>query len=352
VMSDSFDRLLARTERADTAGDGPCPDADVLAAYLDATLPVAERVSVEAHAADCARCALVLATVVRLEDVSSDPPHARARPWRPRMAWMVPAAVAVLVVAIYVAAPRPVLRPAPSLPGAVPAASNAPAESRGPLPAAQAPTPVVPQSRKEATEDGLRMREQLPLRRSPSLAAKAVPAPAPGLPVNPLDDLEPRHRTTMDDRATAVAERPSSPAAMKSDAQRESAGPAQGNTIGAAAAPSIIIRSPDPHVVWRITGAGIERSADGGRSWAREHGPVSGRLVGASPSATVCWLATSEGQVLRRDVDGTWSDVSPAPPLAIVRLESNGPLDATVAGPDGSRDTTVDGGRTWKRESH
>src|SRR5215212_2728063 len=181
-MSDSFDRLLARTEGRNTVGEGPCPDADVLAAYLDATLSVAERVSIEAHAADCARCALVLATVVRLEDESGDPRHAVAPRWWPRIAWIVPAAAAVLVAAIYAATPPPALRGAPS-----PAGSNAPAASTEPVAAAQPP------ARKEGNEDGLRMRELLPLRRSPSLAARATPAPAPRLSGTGLNDLELRH---------------------------------------------------------------------------------------------------------------------------------------------------------------
>src|SRR5215212_6308315 len=154
-MSDSFDRLLARTEGRNTVGEGPCPDADVLAAYLDATLSVAERVSIEAHAADCARCALVLATVVRLEDESGDPRHAVAPRWWPRIAWIVPAAAAVLVAAIYVATPRLALRSAPS-----------PAASTEPVAAAQAPVPVPP-AQKEANDDGLRTRELLPSGRSP-----------------------------------------------------------------------------------------------------------------------------------------------------------------------------------------
>jgi len=225
--------------------------------------------------------------------------------------------------------------------------------STEPVAAAQAPVPVVPPARKEANEDGLRTQELLAPGRFSSLAAKAAPAPAPQLPVTGLTDLELRHnKAVMADRAVAVAERPSSPAAMERDAKRESLGAADTVTLGAAPAPSIIIQSPDPRVVWRITATGIERSADGAGSWAREHGPISGRVIGTSPSAAVCWLATSEGEVLRRGVDGTWADVSPVPPLAIDRLESNGPLEALVAGPDGTRVTTVDGGLTWTRESH
>src|SRR3954465_7960075 len=81
AMSDSFDSLLARTERRNTPGKDPCPDADLLAAYLDATGSPAERVSIETHAADCARCALVIATVVRLEDESGHPRRAPEWSW-------------------------------------------------------------------------------------------------------------------------------------------------------------------------------------------------------------------------------------------------------------------------------
>ena len=111
-MSDSFENLLARTERRDAAPAGVCPDAEVLAAYLDATLTPTERADVEAHTADCARCALQLATLVRLEDVSGTPQHAPVRRWWPRLAWMVPAATAVLVGAVYLALPSTFLRSA------------------------------------------------------------------------------------------------------------------------------------------------------------------------------------------------------------------------------------------------
>ena len=80
-MSDNFDRLLVRAERRDRHVRGTCPDAAVLAAYLDGTLASGDRATLEAHAADCSRCALQLATIVRLEDEAreSRPAPAPAR---------------------------------------------------------------------------------------------------------------------------------------------------------------------------------------------------------------------------------------------------------------------------------
>jgi Putative zinc-finger len=174
-MSDSFDNLLARTEHRDTAPAGPCPDAEVLAAYLDATLTPAERDRVEAHAADCGRCALQLGTVVRLEDVSGAPQHAPVRRWSPRLAWMVPAVTAVLVGAVYVALPSRGVAPAP--PPQQRPASDEPAE----LKEREASHPPALRDRLEERNYSV-----VPPTSTAAPSAKSIPSAAPA-PAPPTD---------------------------------------------------------------------------------------------------------------------------------------------------------------------
>ena len=186
-MSDSFENLLARTEhgtrrrpavsRCRRARGLPRRDAHA----------VPERAGVEAHAADCARCALQLATLVRLEDESGSPQHAPAPRWWPRLAWLVPAATAVLVVAIYVALPsRDVARGAGARPGRHTSDDR---PERKETEAAQAP----------AVRDRLAARRPpVPPMSMPAPVAKSVPSATPA-PAPPMPDArhfaEPGERT-------------------------------------------------------------------------------------------------------------------------------------------------------------
>jgi hypothetical protein len=344
-MSESFDSLLARTEHRNTAPPDQCPGSDVLAAYLDATLAPSERAAVEAHAADCSRCALQLGTMVRLEDESGYPQQAPRQGWWPRLAWIVPAATAVLVAAVYVARPTEVRPPpnpaalgnrvaaAPTDTAAPPAEferaappPTAPGADSAPVPARKAAPPslkTAPAVAETPSMDTLRAEQKVaePVLEQDQFADR-TPAPAAPAPAAPA--------------AAALARREA----------RTHASAAASSMLSTS--PGFLVRSPDRRVLWRITGTGIERSADGGSTWMAEHAPAAGHItVGAAPSGQVCWLATESGKVLRRNEAGTWRDVSPFPGAPIARIESTTVLEATVVHADGTTLTTVDGGRTW-----
>jgi hypothetical protein len=375
-MSDSFERLLARTERQRTGPANLCPEPGVLAAYLDATLSPAERTAVEAHAADCARCALQLATVVRLEDESGQPQHAPASRWRPALAWLVPAATAALVAAIYVALPAPAQRPA--LRDGTTTADDRNKDGRQ----AGASEQARPAHEEDAWANaGLEAAQG----RVPRTSSEPIDAGArqPNVDTRPEDVLtreaSPRERNAFAaDRAEprAKAEDARVPAAPPGAAGPESAESAESveavEAAGAAGAAGqlsqnqglarrprgepvpttapLIVRAPGARVHWRVTPSRIERSTDDGGTWATEQAPPFEQItMAAAPSPEVCWLASPSGQVLRRSEDGTWLDVSPSPRLPIDRLDSTAPLDATVLRPDGTRDSSVDGGLTWRR---
>jgi hypothetical protein len=359
-MSDSFEQLLARTEHAGGAPAGSCPDAEVLAAYLDATLTPPERAGVEAHAADCARCALQLATVVRLEDVSGNPQHAPAHRWWPRVAWMVPAAVAVVVASVYVVLPS----------GSVPQQPPAEVSARQDRAERKELEASHPQARRELLEES-QYAVVPPAGNAPGATsiASAARAPAPQLVAPPR--ASERAATQEPSAAGAAAgdaaltrgelqrKAEGQPAAPpEADLRLNASSPRRGAMVGQAEAvekradlqPRLMVRSPDARVQWRIVGDRIERSTDAGRTWDVEPAPaLEAVIMGAAPSVDVCWVAGGSGQVLRRTEDGHWADVSPAPRLAIVRLDVSTSLAAVAVGADGTTAKTADGGQTWMR---
>jgi hypothetical protein len=359
-MSDSFEQLLARTEHRDAAPTGSCPDPDVLAAYLDATLTPSERAGVEAHAADCARCALQIATVVRLEDVSGNPQHAPAHRWWPRLAWMVPPAMAVVVTAVYVSLPSGSVQPPPS-----------PDAARQARPERQELEASNPQALRELLEES--QYTGAPPAGTPAASAKGTPssarAPAPQTDA-PSGKSQPAATQEASAANAAARDAAVTPGELHRKTEGQPAAPPEaelrlgasssrpGAMVGEVGAaekradgqPRLVIRSPDARVQWRVVGDRIERSTDAGSTWGVEPAPVFEAItIGAAPSAEVCWVAGASGHVLRRSEDGQWADVSPAPRLSLVRLDVSTPLDAVAVGADGTTVKTADGGRTWMR---
>ncbi len=366
-MSDSFENLLARTERRDAAPAGICPDAEVLAAYLDATLTPTERADVDAHTADCARCALQLATLVRLEDVSGTPQHAPVRRWWPRLAWMVPAATAVLVGAVYLALPSTFLRSAPQQ-------RSAAVDERAELKELEASNPHAPKQFPEQ-----RQYRMVPPMSTPAPSAKSIPSAA-AAPAARTDAAPPGSEPAATEGASAANANardavlpqrelilPRSEFQRKAEQDQPAAAPAENELrvearsrarttsvaqLGAAKMAHVqlplVIRSPDDGVQWRVIEDRIQRSTDGGGTWIAERAPAAEAIaMGAAPGPGVCWMAGASGQVLRRDENGTWIDVSPAPRLSIIRLDVNAPFEAVVTAADGTALKTADGGRTW-----
>lgn len=84
---------------------GPCLDAEVLAAYLDHGLSLAERARVDVHLASCPHCVAMLAGVARtVADLSAHLPAAdvtaEATPWMTRRAWAGALGAAAAVIAV------------------------------------------------------------------------------------------------------------------------------------------------------------------------------------------------------------------------------------------------------------
>src|SRR5262245_44061733 len=97
----NFERALRSAARRGRTPD-VCPDAAILAAYVDRSLSTEEHAAVESHVADCSACLEHLSLVAALDAPEESPVSAptfdlgrMVRRW----GWLVPAATAVLVVA-------------------------------------------------------------------------------------------------------------------------------------------------------------------------------------------------------------------------------------------------------------
>src|SRR5512143_2304447 len=99
-MSDVSTRLLRAVLRGrmTTEATSGCVDADTLAAWSDGALRARERVVVESHASNCARCQALLAAMAR-----TTPPMPVHRWWRTStVGWLVPLAAGAAAIALLI----------------------------------------------------------------------------------------------------------------------------------------------------------------------------------------------------------------------------------------------------------
>ena len=120
------------------------------------------------------------------------------------------------------------------------------------------------------------------------------------------------------------------------------------------------MKAPSGVVLWRAGDGGrIERSTDGGKTWASEISPSQEDwLAGVAISDTVCWLAGRNG-AMARTMDGShWQPVAPPPQAARAdgklpdwtSITAGDAQSATIAASDGRKFATADGGRTWRQQ--
>ncbi len=368
-MTDShFDRALRAAARRGRADAGPCPDAALLAAYVDRGLSGDERTDVEAHVADCTLCQEQLALLAAV-DVADDPPAAPGPSWAPsallrKWGWLVPIATAILLVAIWVRLPRQ--EPATALTNAAPTQAvtaqatpqdiepkdtprrdagrdEAPGAAGGRVEAFSArKAPAPPRSdaerqgageRRKLNDDAAnRMADHAATTPTDTLARKAEPSPPPrAMPQAPAAR-----------EATAPAAQAATP---PESAQRES-GRAVGGLMAKSAAPMLLVHAPGGVLV-SVAGARIERSIDGGTSWTTERQDLSdGLTVGTCPSADVCWLA-GDAAVWVRDAAGEWRRHALPPGSQVTSVVARDARRATIVRSDGSALSTIDAGASW-----
>jgi hypothetical protein len=348
-MTELPDRLLrdALRDAASTTPSAACVDAVTLAAWAEGTLRGAERATIEAHAAGCARCLALLAAMTRTE-----PPI--APPWwrRSPIAWLLPLAAVtagvVLAVRLAVleqrsAASRPTPAPAAAAPPqrSVPQAPPAPAQTPVTSVASKAPTPARRQKHEPAAAEAGRTAgaaTEVAANDTATPKPTAAPAPAPEAPAHTPPSAQLAASSAVGDQMGGRGGGGARALAAKS-------------TMKAAALAQIVIASPDRDSQWRIAGGAVEHTADGGATWqAQPIGVATPMRAGAAPDARVCWLAGVAGVVLRTTDGNIWTRVPFPEAVDLVAIEATDASHAAVTTVDGRRFATSDGGAIWIRQ--
>jgi hypothetical protein len=375
-----------------------CVDAEVLAAWVDGALSGQALADAEKHAAGCARCQALLASIAKAT------PAVEPRPWWRAVSakWLVPVAAAATALLVWVSVgsrPEPVTEP----PSTSVAATLAERPALAPTGEA-APTAQNAQSLADRADRATELRKNAVLgqatRRAGAGGGRNTVAPPKSIdavgktadaisarpragsgggiagapsPVQPPASSAPAATPapasppTRQEASTAVGGQPlpqPQAAAAKSVAESVKIIPeldakplagAGGGIVALQNAPEI--RSPQPDYRWRIVPPSrIQRSVDGGATWSVvDPVPVQGRAgvpalvltTGSSPSRDVCWIVGRAGVVLVTTDGATWQRraVPGSPDLTAVRAADD--RAATVTTADGRQYATVDGGATW-----
>jgi hypothetical protein len=318
-----------------------CLDAETLAAWTAGGLTGSALEAAQLHVADCARCQSMAGTLARISStVPQTEPVLPSRRW---LAWFIPLTAAATAVALWFAVP--------SKPG-----GPATVASRAPVSQAPASDPfafrgVPPPAEREAPESA-----------AAGQAPQAAEARREGARSNTLDQHdvagsvakeEADGRDLAKDKGEGLqppeAPAPAAAAAPQAAPFNQRADSARSALRAAAvAAPEIV--SPDPAVRWRILGAAVQHSSNGGSTWETVPVGVTVELTsGAAPAATVCWLVGRNGVVLLTTDGQTWRRLSfpEITDLAAVRAVDAGGHVASVSTTDGRTFVTTDAGDTW-----
>ena len=356
---------LLRSRHADEHGTA-CLDAESLAAWIDGGLSADARTRVEHHAADCARCQALLASMARTAPALEDRPW-----WRSAMAkWVVPIAAVATAVVVWVAVERD-SDPLPPSQTTVtetaktanePSAAAAARREAAPSPAGQENSLSAATAAGGRDVDGLKPQRQGGARGAargqsattaplePVAAPAASPAPLPPPPAATSVESSPQSSAQSKTAPQALTE---TVTVTDATASRLAArGVAGGIGLG-----PYEIASPNPNYRWRIVPPGsIQRTTDGGQTWAvvdpvpatAGAAPAPAILTGgASPAPEVCWIVGRSGIVLLSTDGATWHARPIPESLDLTSVRATDATHAVVTTATGRQFSTADGGMTW-----
>ena len=366
----SVERLLRQSfqlPRSESVTES-CLDAEALAAWIDGGLSGAAFEVAQAHVADCARCQGLVAALARIN--TGVPPAQTEHSARGWLVWLVPLSAAAAAVALWVAVPRNDLGRGADLARSIEVqrqAMNAP-QADG--------TKSVEKSREQRAESkeqrtestGQRVEGTLSM---PPASGNAVgtmaPSDAPKKEAAGNAELRAKTEVLRSDVGQSEADNLS-----KQQVQSNAIPPAAAPALAAparAAAPSppsekvldstrsadrraevsgVEILSPDPMVRWRIAGADVQRSTDGGARWASVPTGIAAELTaGAAPSQFVCWLVGRGGVVLLSTDGRSWRRVAFPETTDLSGVRAGDARTASVSTANGRTFRTTDAGLTW-----
>jgi hypothetical protein len=335
-----------------------CLDAETLAAWTAGGLTGSALEAAQLHAADCARCQSMAGMLARLSSaVPQTEPVRSSRRW---LAWFIPLTAAATAVALWFAVPGN-----PGAPATV--ASRAPISD---APASNSFAPrVSPPSAGRETEQAPPAARRPPASAAPAQSPQSAEVRRKAAPSETLNQQAAAGSVAKEsaaDRdvtegkvdafrqpaapaAAAAAAPAATPEAAPADQRADSARPAR-RAANVLAVPEIV--SPDPSVRWRIRGAAVEHSSNGGLTWETVRVGVAELTSGTAPTTTVCWLVGRNGVVLLTTDGQTWRRV-PFPEitdLSAVRTVDADGRAASVSTSDGRTFVTTDAGVTWSAQ--
>ena len=378
----SIDRLLRRVEPgADLPATDACVDAETLAAWMDGSLSGEALHRAEHHAAGCARCQAMLASMARTA------PDTAARPWwrLHKVKWIVPIAAAATAVVLWVSVDRQekaAVSPATTVQTSRASEPIAPPTA---LADAQKPLAASSQSPRVAGEKDARARSkaEAPADLRAERKSLSKPAAAAAVAREAIDALGPSPQARSGNAqsvASAAAATPARAAPLSAAPTVRNAAPVSvaepsvarplaetvtappesaakelrivGRAADAAAfATGVEIMSPEPAFRWRLLApATIQRSTDGGVTWRPQVAPAGIVVIaGSSPARDVCWIVGRAGSVLL-STDGTTWQLRPFPEAVnLTAVRATDAKTAVVTTSDGRQFSTTDGGATWSR---
>jgi len=333
-------------------------DAETVAAWMDGGLDAASLATAEAHASNCERCQVLLATVTKtLPDTE---PIVSVVSGFSRMRWLIaPLAATAAAVTLWMVVPQQQLQPQPAeapREQTVAPRADLPAPSAGAREGQQAAEPAPPaavSAQPERQNLGEAARFSEPKRMAQEAAQGKLGASA----ANAADARDRAVADKREDTLARVAESARAPApaavapASPPQPAAEAALGAETRQLRKEAGPALVFVSPNPQLRWRAMPNGIERSEDGGRTWL----PVlltPGSLItgGSSPAPLVLWLVGRSGLVWLA-TDGTNFTRLPFPAnVDLVSVASPETRIAVITTADGRVFRTDDAGRTWRQQ--
>jgi hypothetical protein len=366
-----------------------CPDAGVLAAFVEGGLTATEQASLDAHIVNCGRCQEALAVMshdLPQEEEAVAAPQTGWFTWvtRPRLRWLVPISAAATVAAV-VFATRPLIAPE----GEVVPASEVTRMAQAPAPPAELPGAAAEPSRETSAAVPEKSGFAGPPERQETAMALAEKPPSPKVASDALADApmageRARDRKPVEPAAEMMAARVASEEKRTPPAAPAAAPPPAGGQLAAAQqAPVVIVgadatrkqavaeadravaatrrdsrnleaglttvSAPGGTVLWMFGAGGrLSRSGDAGATWHEQSSGVTVDLkAGAAPSPATCWIVGAAGTVLLT-TDGERWQRRPFPlAVDLAAVTASSARAAIVTTRDGRRFETLDAGLTW-----
>ena len=372
AKDDALDALLKKASAAAESGPLPgsaCPDAEVMAAWLDGGLSKDLLAGVRAHVATCPRCQVVAAVMTKLDTAGAE--AAKPQTSRRWLGWLVPVAAAagVWVFTIWTTRQATVEQEEATAPAAeVAQAKAAPAAT----PTDAFRTDPKPEFRADELKDSGKRAQELGAADNKVKVDRAgadQPAKKRETQLAQAKPTEPGRVNESRDRqagATATAAAPKAQANVATAAAAPPPPAAQRPAADTVAQPAARMMeqsrlegklldtkemvSPDPLVRWRVRGAVLEKSADAGKTWQPVKTGVTTELTGgAAVSATACWVVGRGGVVLLTTDGQTWRRLTFPEPTDLSSVRATDARTATVTTVEGREYTTSDAGATWIR---